>query len=473
MAGTDTISFVYKDNTCSPKYRFFPGLGYARDSAQANLKCGKIIQQCHEYGPATSSPTRRLTYGRNMIETLQERDKHTTTVREVNKSIAYALRQLSNDNNRIRKRVSVGQARGVHSFGMERVEGCGVDTMAFKSRFNLDANDDIKMATGLRWCEQFMSYKWMKALICKGGAGNNVKMDSDSEDDDPIGAPTGEDVDRGADDHRWWETGGRGAEEGEENNTAHAQRRNRRAAPGTEYAKRQCFDLVRFQHLNKLETLAQNLKMCEMSKYAQIMFVILKTRIDMDYLTFGECEDLFKWLINYSVFVTLVQRRMGKTVSHVANACMETVMFPMAGHMNLYVTASGRLTTAAYDTMTSNIPEMLEEFNMREKLNFLNMKQQRRGGQHHHQSNGQRNKYGKKAKCDMTFTDFYLQGDILKDTKRTALAVCFKRYVLDGSCLDKRPYCTNLFRCLIIKDRAVSTHETYTFFPLLNLFPLS
>lgn len=458
---TDIIaSIVFKDETCFPKYKFFPGFGYARDSPQANLKCGKIVQLCHESGTAVNSPVRRLFYGQNIIEAILAIDKHDDKSRRLNNSVKFAMRGVDEDNDRLTRKVPV-IVRGVEVLGATKDESYGVETLRYRSKFNLDVHDQINMATVLRWSEQFLSFRWMKALMCRG-TGDNVCLDSsDSEDKGYDGGRSDAPSDRqkarySYNRDKWWEDD---TSDDEHNNHVDDDeefdtdmqniRQNRKAIPGAEYSKRQCFDLARFQVLNKLETLAQNWKMMDMHKYAQILLVILKRRIDMDYLTFDECQTLYDRLVQYTVFVTLVQRRMGKTVSHIANACMECVMFPTAGHMNMYVTGDGRLTANAFNTMCTNIPDMLEEFNAREKLHFLHMTQQ----------NPIRNSVQRKNKNsgDLTFTDFYLQGYTLKDSKRTAMAVCFKRYLIDGTCLDpKRPFSTNLFRCLIIVQKSVS-----------------
>lgn len=482
-----SVSFIIRGESSFPKYVFLPGVGHARKTPQGNLRSVNLTQMYHDNGSAIDSPKRRLFYGKNLIRAALQTDKTHPALRQLNAAIKFAMRSVSDENERL-KRPTPARVRGVEIPRVEHQQPYGVETLSFTSKFKLDHDDQIMTATVLRWSEKFLSFKWMKALMCRG-TGASVCIDSsDSECETSANKERGN-VDTTTDYHKWWTDNvesGDEDDEGDEEDNFHGgvsmrdinigeyTCTNRRAIPGTTYAKRQCFDLARFQVLNKLETLGINWKMMGVQKYARLMLIILKTRIDMDYLTYDECQAVYDWLVKYSVFVTLVQRRLGKTVSHIANACMECVMFPTAGHMNMYVTGNGQLTSNAYQTMCTNIPEMVTEFNQREKINFLNMKQLTRPSveqNHHHQRLEQkRNKNNRQKDDGLTFADYYLQGYTMKDAQRTAMAVCFKRYLLDGTCLDIRPFATNLFRCQIIVQKTVS--ELFLSLWLLPLLPL-
>lgn len=436
----ECVSFRINCPYSSPKYSFFDGLGYTRNTGYANIFSTKVLSLSISYaGDDSSDPFRvqgrRSLFGSTCIRSSTIANTHNSAqVENPEASTPAQLQRLKREHGRARKHV-FNRVAAIISAHPDLVS-------TIKHRVTgIDSEDRARLRTYYRWVGLFISDKWTRVLMVNNGAGNNLTIDNEEEE-----------------------------EESDQGQIVIRSNRNRRAAPGTDETRMHMFNTTRFQHLNKLETLASNLKRSEMAQYAHLILGLYKCQLDMDYLSISDCWTLYNRLVKCSVQILEVQRRMGKTVSHMTNSCKEIAFFPMSAHCNIYVTHDGNLTTNAFDVAISNIPDMVAEFNKGEKIEFLRKQQLVRetalaGGRDDH-SNGKKTN----DTTQLQYGNVYLQGIIQTDKNHKKITVNFIRIDGTGTQLDsdKRPFVSNTFKCRVIREGRVSVFVHVFLWRLLN-----
>lgn len=452
------ISFVNIDRNLYPKYNFYRGgLGYARKSTHNDVLGVKLASCCQEaVEDFVSHPSRRLLYGSHILTAALSSGRTISSDR-----LAFNTAQdrvLLDTGNSITG--NTGAEDGEDETHDDNV-GQRYKSVVYTPH-NMTNGETILLNKHMRWIRMFLSDKWTKVMIINSGAGNakisdiidNNEFSDDSDNDEGDNSNDGEcDSNYGADTSNG--VGGGGV-------VKKCRDKDRLSVCGSEVARVNAFDTARFQHLNKMETLALCMKRSDLAKHVSIIFTRIKKKVNMNYMTLSETDHVYKRLTKCSTSILQVMRRMGKTASHVANGGKSIVMFPLAGLKIIYVAHDGNLTSNAFNTVISNAYDMVDEFNNREKMHYLKgiMNNCTTNVQNTAARATRRVTNGRNNTVEVAEEDFYLQAKVQKDLEHSKITILFKRYLQDGTCVDgdNRPYAVNWFKCRTIKEHRVSAH---------------
>lgn len=389
----------YKTNN-SPNYVFFQGgMGFARNGPHASVYNNRYLGLIKEQH-VLQDRKRRLLLGSNIVSSI-ERHKN------IRSQARICHRAFPKWRNVFLKEIEVNADT--------------INSVTY-SKYNFTKpQDKERVPSFMRWAKRFVSDKWSKMLIINSGVGNNhlipdkFVLDEESNDDTSF--------------HKY--------------KTA-----VKVMIPGSKESYDAIFNTAPFQQLIKMETLALSCKRSGMTEYSGLIYPWLKEQLNMEYLTRTECAALYERLLKCQVSILLVQRRCGKTVAHIADACKAIVTFPMAGYKFLYLAHDGNLVQNAFDTIKKVIWSMVAEFNDQERSNFLHIKQKV----------GKTRKVNNNNRMNMTNSDFYLQAKLKYKISQHKVAIKFYRHDENRNQLDQDdiPYGENWFKCRILHQYKVS-----------------